>query len=180
MTRFLVIYSTTDGHTRTICSRIAATIGEHGHEVDLRALKDNRDIDLAPYETVILGASIRYGKHQPEVFEFIERNLDALEHKNNAFFTVNIVARKPHKNTPETNPYMQKFLQQTPWQPKHLEVFAGRLDFPKYKWSDRLMIRFIMWMTKGPTAPDTVIEYTDWNRVYAFAQKLASNAQSAI
>ncbi len=173
MARFLVIYSTTDGHTRTICSRIAAIVGEHGHEVDLRALKENRDIDLTPYDSVILGASIRYGKHQPEVFEFIERNREALEQKDNAFFTVNIVARKPHKNRPDTNPYMQKFLQQTEWKPKHLEVFAGRLDYPSIGWRDRQIIRFIMWMTKGPTAPDTVVEYTDWERVSAFAREMA-------
>ena len=173
MARVLVLYSTTDGHTRTISSRIAATIGQSGHEVDLRPLRDNPEIDLGPYDTVVLGASIRYGKHQPEVFEFIERNLDALTQKNNAFFTVNIVARKPLKNRPDTNPYMQKFLQQTEWKPKHIEVFAGRLDYPSIGWRDRQIIRFIMWMTKGPTAPDTVVEYTDWDRVCAFAREMA-------
>lgn len=176
MAKFLIIYSTTDGHTRTICSQIASTIGAHGHEVDLRPLKDNAEIDLTPYDKIILGASIRYGKHQPEVFSFIERNLALLEQKESAFFTVNIVARKSHKNQPDTNPYMQKFLQQIDWKPDHLEVFAGRLDFPRYKWSDRMMIRFIMWMTKGPTAKDTVVEYTDWDRVRAFADTLASSA----
>jgi menaquinone-dependent protoporphyrinogen oxidase len=36
------------------------------------------------------------------------------------------------------------------------------------------MIRFIMWMTKGPTDPSTVVEFTDWDRVDAFGERLAA------
>jgi menaquinone-dependent protoporphyrinogen oxidase len=35
------------------------------------------------------------------------------------------------------------------------------------------MIRLIMTMTGGPTDPATVIEYTDWGQVDAFADDLA-------
>ena len=38
------------------------------------------------------------------------------------------------------------------------------LDYKKYKTFDRIMIQFIMWMTKGPTDKNTKIEYTDWNK----------------
>ena len=178
MAKFLILYSTTDGHTHNICRRITEVISEAGHDIDLLPLKDNPDIDLSPYDKVILGASIRYGKHQPEVFAFAERNLDLLNQKDNAFFTVNIVARKPDKNRPDTNPYMKKFLTLTPWRPKHLEVFAGRLDYPSINWRDRQIIRFIMWMTKGPTAPDTIVEYTDWENVKAFAKTMANTSPS--
>jgi menaquinone-dependent protoporphyrinogen oxidase len=34
------------------------------------------------------------------------------------------------------------------------------------------MIRFIMWMTKGPTAPDTNIEFTNWEDVDRFAASI--------
>jgi menaquinone-dependent protoporphyrinogen oxidase len=35
------------------------------------------------------------------------------------------------------------------------------------------MIRLIMWMTKGPTDPQTTIEFTDWDKVDAFGHKIA-------
>jgi menaquinone-dependent protoporphyrinogen oxidase len=35
------------------------------------------------------------------------------------------------------------------------------------------MIRFIMLITDGPTDPSTVIEYTDWGQVEAFAHRIA-------
>lgn len=47
------------------------------------------------------------------------------------------------------------------------------LDYPRYSFFDRTMIQLIMWMTKGPTDPRTVKEYTDWKKVEAFGEKLA-------
>ena len=38
-----------------------------------------------------------------------------------------MVARKPEKNTPETNPYMKKFLKISNWKPNKLGVFAGKV-----------------------------------------------------
>ena len=119
------------------------------------------------------GASIRYGKHQPQVTQFINRHQSLLEQKSNAFFTVNIVARKPEKNRPETNPYLIKFLRQISWRPKLLGVFAGKLDYPNYGFIDRQMIRLIMLITSGPTDPKAVIEFTDWKEVEQFARQIA-------
>ena len=48
------------------------------------------------------------------------------------------------------------------------ETTFGKLDYKKYPFFDRIMIRFIMWMTKGPTNTNTEIEYTNWNRVTKF------------
>ena len=174
MANILIAYSTTDGHTRTICERLKDVIEAQDHAVNIAWMSEKPDIDLTPFDKVVVGASIRYGKHQPQVFEFIRSNQATLESKPNAFFSVNVVARKPEKNTPETNPYLQKFLKKIAWQPQHLAVFAGRLDYPKYSYFDRQMIRLIMWMTKGPTAPDTVVEFTDWNTVEEFGRSIAT------
>jgi menaquinone-dependent protoporphyrinogen oxidase len=97
-----------------------------------------------------------------------------LDGKPNAFFTVNVVARKPGKNRPETNPYMQKFLQQSAWRPRELAVFAGKIDYPKYGFWDRQVIRFIMWMTQGPTDPKAVVEFTNWEDVEAFGRRIGA------
>ena len=97
-----------------------------------------------------------------------------LDSKPNAFFSVNVVARKPGKNQPETNPYLRKFLKQISWQPKELAVFAGKIDYKKYRFLDRQIIRLIMRITKGPTDPEAVVEFTEWKQVETFGQ-LVSN-----
>ena len=172
MANILIIYSTTDGHTLKICQRLQQVVEAQSHQVTLCAIQDWRGIDLAGFAKIVIGASIRYGKHSPLVVDFVTRNEKLLDSKSNAFFTVNVVARKPEKNQPETNPYLLKFLRKISWKPKQLAVFAGKIDFPKYRFLDRLAIRFIMWMTKGPTHPDAVVEFTDWQQVEAFGKRI--------
>ena len=173
MSNILVTYSTTDGHTPRICERLRQVMVQQGHTVTVVPIAQADALDLGSFDKIVIGASIRYGKHQPQVAKFIARNQALLESKPNAFFTVNIVARKPEKNRPETNPYLIKFLRQISWKPKLLEVFAGKLDYPRYRFFDRLMIRFIMLMTQGPTDPKAVIEFTDWAQVEAFGRQVA-------
>jgi len=178
MSSVLILYSTVDGHTLRICERIRQTAERDGHAVTLAELKSNADIDLAPYDRVVIGASIRYGKHRPYVTAFMRARREALQRKRCAFFTVNIVARKPNKNTPDTNPYLRKFLKGLGWRPERLAVFAGKLDYPRYAFWDRLAIRFIMLITQGPTDPAAVVEFTDWSAVDEFARALGG-AQSS-
>lgn len=172
VTQILILYATTDGHTLKICQRLQQVIeGDDGtQQVTLLPVEACQQVDWSAFDKIVIGASIRYGKHSPQVSACINRNQPLLESKPNAFFSVNIVARKPEKNRPETNPYLRKFLKRIAWQPKNLAVFAGKLDYPSYGPLDRFMIRLIMWMTKGPTDPSTVIEFTDWQQVEAFGR----------
>jgi len=172
MSKILVVYSTTDGHTLRICERLQQVMAQQGHAAKVMPLAQADTLDLPGFDKIVIGASIRYGKHQPAVKQFIERHQTLLESKANAFFSVNIVARKPEKNRPDTNPYLIKFLQTITWQPKLLGVFAGKLDYPRYRFVDRFMIRLIMLMTNGPTDPKAVIEFTDWQQVEAFGQRV--------
>ena len=173
MARIIIVYSTTDGHTRDICQFLARVIEKRGNQVVLHSLADDAEIDLNPFDKIVIGASIRYGKHRPEVYAFIKNRLPVLNQKPNAFFSVNVVARKPDKNQPETNPYLLKFLRQVPWKPQKLAVFGGKIEYRKYPFWDRAMIRFIMWMTNGPTQPNTNIDFTNWNQVEDFGQVIS-------
>jgi menaquinone-dependent protoporphyrinogen oxidase len=173
MAQVLILYSTTDGHTIEICRRLEAVISGLGDSVELVDLKDAPSLGDYSFDKIVIGASIRYGKHQKTVYEFIRENQTALEQHPNALFSVNVVARKPEKNTPETNPYLQKFLKQIDWEPENLGVFAGRLEYPALGSFDRTMIRFIMWMTKGPTDPTGTYEFTDWLKVEEFGRRIA-------
>jgi menaquinone-dependent protoporphyrinogen oxidase len=169
-----LLYSTVDGHTLEICRRLQGVVSDAGHDVSLIELTAESDADIQAFDRVVIGASIRYGKHRPEVAKFIERNRSMLEAKSAAFFSVNAVARKPEKRTPETNPYVRKFLGNISWTPSLIGIFAGKIDYPRYGFIDKTMIRFIMWMTKGPTDPTGTFEFTDWDAVDEFGRQVAA------
>jgi len=170
MNNILLIYSTTDGHTRDICLRLKQVIEKGHNQVTLISIETESTVDLNGFDKIIIGASIRYGKHNPEVYQFIQQNLQILDRKSNAFFSVNVVARKPEKNSPDTNPYLKKFLRQIAWKPKRLAVFAGKIDYQKYSFWDRFIIRLIMRITHGPTDPKTNIDFTNWTQVEEFGK----------
>ena len=166
----LIIYSSTDGQTIKICERIMSIIGD----CKIVSIDEAKNENLSKYEKVIVGASIRYGKHKPELYEYISENCDHLIDINASFFSVNVVARKPEKNTPLTNPYVQKFLSISQWHPSLIGVFAGKIDYPRYCVLDKFMIRLIMWITKGPTDTKNVYEFTNWDDVDSFAKKIST------
>lgn len=168
-----IIYSTVDGQTLKICNKMREVLQQNDQEVDLISIDDFKE-DIAKYDKLVIGASIRYGVHNAKIIEFIKTNKAQLDSIKTAFFSVNLVARKPEKSDPETNPYVVKFFKTIDWKPTVVKVFAGKLDYKKYSFFDRKMIQLIMWMTKGPTNTDAEIEYTNWGKVNEFAIELVN------
>ena len=167
----IIIYSSTDGQTKKICEHIVEYLKDK-ILFDFVTVDEAFSINLENYEKIIIGASIRYGRYNSKIFKLINYNLDILENKDSSFFSVNVVARKPEKDTPETNPYIKKFLLNSKWKPKKLSVFAGKVDYPNYNFFNKIIIRFIMYITKGPTDTNQSYEFTDWNKVKKFAEEI--------
>lgn len=171
--KILILYASVDGQTLKIANHLSDLLRENGEEVFTFEISDFSE-ELSHYDKIIIGSSIRYGVHHQNIIDFINKNKVKLESFKTAFFSVNLVARKSEKNQANTNPYVIKFFKSIQWRPNLVDVFAGKLDYKKYPFFDRIMIQFIMWMTKGPTDSKTKIEYTDWNRVAAFSEKIRS------
>ena len=167
----LIIYSSTDGHTKIICKRIIDFLKD-GNIARLVSLNEAKNLNLSEFDKIIIGASIRYGKHSKDLYKFIELNKNILDEKGGVFFSVNVVARKPEKNIPGNNPYIKKFLKISKWKPKKIGVFAGKVDYPNYNFFDKYIIKLIMFITSGPIDTSQSYEFTDWSKVEDFAKEL--------
>ena len=162
--KLLILYSTVDGHTKNICEYIYKNL-KGRKRVRISSIEDSSDIKLDDYDEIVMGASVRYGYHRKNVYEFVQNNLIELNKLKTAFFSLNLTARKPEKSTPETNPYIIKFLKKVKWNPTTKEVFAGRLDYPSLDTLNKLAILFIMFITNGPKDTSKTYELTDWKKV---------------
>ena len=167
----LIIYSTTDGQTKLISERIK-NLSKFKNNIKIISIDEIKKENLQIYKLIILGASIRYGKHKPAVLNFVNQNIKILNQKKTVFFSVNVVARKFEKNLPDTNPYLIKFLKLANWNPSKKAVFAGKIDYPKYSFFDKQIIRLIMFITKGPTDTSKSYEFTDWSKVDDFTRQI--------
>jgi menaquinone-dependent protoporphyrinogen oxidase len=178
----IVFYATRDGHSRSIAARIVERMTANGIRVpafDL-AVTSAAPADLAAAPLVVLVAPVRYGRHLPEAGRFLAAYGQLSPPPPLALASVNLTARKPGKSAADTNPYLRRLIARSPTKPVLAIAIAGRLDYPRYRWWDRQIIRIIMWLTGGPTDPSTCVEYTSWLAVDEFALRLVElNSRAA-
>ncbi|WP_299809785.1 menaquinone-dependent protoporphyrinogen IX dehydrogenase [uncultured Shewanella sp.] len=179
MKSVLVLYYSRGGHTARISRAVADHLVSQGYRCDMMHINEAKaeGIDWAQYDVVALGACVLYGSYHKSVFEFVEQHQAELSAKPSSFFSVNVVARNPEKRVPENNKYLQKFIELAAWKPTDVKVIAGKVDYPAWRWYDRMMIQLIMKITNGPTDPKSVIDYTDWEDVKVYADHLVSLAK---
>jgi len=163
----IFIYSSSNGQSLKICE----TLNEEKESLILNIDRLN-SVNLDNFDQIIIGASVKYGDHNKKIYNFVKNNKILLKRKKTVFFSVNATARKSEKNTPNTNPYIIKFLKKTNWKPDHIGVFAGKIDFPNYNFLEKYLIKFIMWITNGPTDTTKTYEFTDWDAVKKFSREI--------
>jgi menaquinone-dependent protoporphyrinogen oxidase len=170
----LVAFASRDGHAARIARRLADGFAREATPPSLHDLATgppaHGEIEQTPL--AVLVAAVRYGRHLAGAERFLEIYRGLARPPALALVSVNLTARKPEKNTPATNPYLRKLMARHGVAPVAAAVFAGRLDYPRYGWFDRTMIRLIMALTGGPTDRRAVVDYTPWDEVDAFAAEL--------
>ncbi len=187
MTRVLIVYGTTEGHTAQIADRMAAAIRGEGHEVELHESKELGKQPLTgDFDGVIVGGSVHAGEHQSSVREFVKRNRQLLERVPSAFFSVSLSAADPDEEaSADVQMVVDKFIKETGWQPGRVETIAGALVFTQYNIFLRHLMKLIA-KHHGRTELDTSHDYdfTDWDAVERFAreftQDIAGSVRSAV
>lgn len=79
----LIAYATKYGATKECAQRIGKKLPG---EVDLHELTKGENVDLTPYDTVIIGSSVYIGKPRKEAKDFCKRHLDVLLQKRTGLF----------------------------------------------------------------------------------------------
>ncbi|AZN36225.1 flavodoxin domain-containing protein [Iodobacter ciconiae] len=168
MKPILILYASRDGQAE----RIAQTLALHLNTwpVQLCDLKDP-SAQTIPSTAIIVVASVRYGRHLPEAVQFFKRHTQ-LTQTPLAIASVSLSARKGDGSP---NTYLKKLIQQHQLSPIAALSIAGKLDYPRYRWLDKQIIRLIMRITGGPYDGISCVEYTNWPQLTAFAQKITAH-----
>jgi len=169
-------YATHDGQARRIAERIAGRLAERGIPASPRDLAATFPTpeELAQARLATIVSAVRYGRHLPQGRRFLSIYQTLRAPPPLALISVCLAARKPGRDTAEGNPYLRKAIARHRLAPALAVAVAGRLDYPRYGWLDRQMIRFIMTLTGGPTDPGASIEYTAWDVVDNLALRIAA------
>lgn len=179
MTRLLVLYGTTDGHTRKIAMRIADMMRDSGVSADV-ADAEHQDPNPAEYTGVVVAASLHAGGYQRSVVEWAARHASALANKTTAFVTVCLgILQHEASVQRELERLQDDFIRRTAWTPTQTKHVAGALLYRDYNWFKRLAMVRIVRKAGGDTDTSRNYEYTDWGDVDIFAREFASRAKRA-
>lgn len=175
MAKVLIVYGTTEGHTRKVAEHVTKIAGDRGHTVDL-ADSTSRLKPIEAYDAAIILASVHQGKHQASITHYIRANLSMLERKPTAFLSVSLAAASPEpEDRAGATKYVQDFLEhETGWTPDRSHCVAGALRYTRYDFFKRLIMRLIAKRAGAETDTTQDYEYTDWDDVTGLVDNFLS------
>jgi menaquinone-dependent protoporphyrinogen oxidase len=173
--KILAVYGSNYGQAQAVLGRVATALEARGHDVStVKGDSTTKDLTIEGFDAVIVAASIRMGRYQTYIRDFVRRHGAVLRERPTAFVSVN--GTRPESDPEwraEAEGYVREFLEQTSWDPRWTANFAGSLPYRRYDPLTRLIMKRINGKRGGETDTSRDFEFTDWSAVDRFADDLA-------
>jgi menaquinone-dependent protoporphyrinogen oxidase len=159
--KILVAYSSRTGSTAEVADAIGKKLAQGGTTVDVMSVKDVRSLN--GYRAVVLGSAIRADKILPEISSFVKANKNELQKVPVAYFIVCMTLRE---DTPEKRKKADAYLDplRAEIKPVDAGLFAGKMDYSKLSFIEKLIIKNIVKVTEG--------DFRNWPEINGWAETL--------
>ncbi len=176
--RILIVYGTTEGHTRELSEFAAAALREAGHEVQAtEAPEDATVLDPAAWDAVIVAASLHMGRYQPAVVRFIRMHRDTLADMPSAFISISLSAAGANPDDRQgLEQCVARFRQETLWTPRAVPHAAGAIRYSHYDFFKRRTLKFIARQRGKETVTSRDYDLTDYEALKRFVIGFARTA----
>lgn len=166
--RLLIVFGTTEGHTKNIAAYMADVARKKGLEVEIADSATVHELS-GFWDAVIIGASVHQERYQTTLQDFVTANLSLLQRLPTAFFSVSLAAalQTPERQA-EAQSYINVFLKHTGWQPRLTLSVAGALRHAEYDVYKSLILDLLAYQLGGKTVVPQDVVYTDWDAVEMF------------
>lgn len=132
--RVLILFGTSEGHTRKIARFLSDRLAGQGHEVRM-ADAGNLPADLDPEsnDRVVVAARVHAGSYPRTVLGFARRHRAALQKLPAAFISVSMAAAGHRPGDAEREAgYVERFIVRTGWTPLFTHRAAGARLYTKH------------------------------------------------
>src|SRR5262245_50123871 len=163
MSRVLILYGTTEGHTRAIADAIGKTLQSRGLQADVVEAGAIEPV-MPQYAAVIVAASVHIGSYQAAVRRWVTRHAAELNSRPTAFVSVSlgILQKTDAAVMAEVEAIPRRFVESTGWRPSTMKHVAGALLYTRYNFFKRWIMKRIVARAGGDTDTSKDYDYTDW------------------
>ena len=152
----LVAYGSKRGSTKEVAEALAERLGTGDRKVELRPAADVDD--LSPYDGVVLGGSLYFGRWHEDSVRFLSEHRRELAERPVAIFAIGPKTAEP-KDLGDARAQLDKALKKAPEvEPRTVAVFGGVIDPTK--------LRF-------PLSRMPASDARNWDAIAAWADEIA-------
>jgi menaquinone-dependent protoporphyrinogen oxidase len=183
--RTLIVYGTRYGATASTSAEIAKDLQSEGFDVKVANAKEEKIKDISPYELIIVGSGMQFGRWTGEAEDFLKRFQKEFAQKKVALFisTMKTVTGREGKTEElEKTRKMELEDKVTKYnlQPISLGFFGGVLDFNKMNIITRKTLGFLRPQLEKDgfkESPSGVYELRDWEEIRTWTKEIAIKAR---
>lgn len=169
----LIVFATVHGQAELVARRIADAASEWHVDATVQDVRKTSRTDLEQHGSVVLVASVHYGRHQRSITRFVARNRERLARMHSAFISVSGDAADP-ATRPRAEEYVREFFRVTGWTATEHQVVGGAVKLTKYNFLLRYMTRRAFAAKGIQLDPRRDYDYTDWESVMRFGRAFLS------
>lgn len=178
--RILIVYGTTEGHTRKVAEFLAEHLRSRGCGAMLCDAALGQPPDPAPFDAAILAASLHTGRYQPQVIHFAHRHSAALNAMPSAFISVSLsAAGEDPDDWRGLAECVDKLQAETGWRPREVRHVAGAIRFSAYDFFRKLAIAYIARRRGQKVKTSEDYDFTDYAALAKFADDFVALAEPA-
>jgi menaquinone-dependent protoporphyrinogen oxidase len=174
--RILIVFATTEGHTRKLAAFVAGRLRRGGHEV--RVCDAAQSDDFAGFEAALLFASLHLRRYQASLARFARENHAALNAVASAFVSVSLSAAGDPCH-PGLRDCVERLEHDTLWRPSVVHHAAGAMPFSAYSFFVKLVIKLIARRHGMLVKTSQDYDLTDYAALGAFIDRFVANVLSS-
>ncbi|HLV80937.1 MAG TPA: flavodoxin domain-containing protein [Chthonomonadaceae bacterium] len=183
MKHIAIIVASVYGQTRKIADCLRQQLENAGTTAETFVIEARRPrpVPLEVFDAVVLGAPVYSGRFPAGFEAWTRTHLQTIQAKPSAFFSVSLNAADKRPEAREADDrLLRQFIERTGLKPDFVASFAGALQYTRYNFFIRWIMKRISASVGGPTDTFHDYEMTDWNQVSAFAEAFAQQGRRSL
>jgi len=177
----LIVYQSNYGQTKKIAAKIEAELTllkKTDDELDILELSKHQSLEKVnyPIDRVIVGTPVYTSRFPKQIMKWMRINSELLKSTEVNFFTVSLNVADPNPSARKADDdLLLKLCEQSSLTPRFVASFAGSLEYTKYGFIIKFIMKRISRKAGGPTDTSKNHEMTNWKVVSDFASAINKN-----